>query len=173
MVLIVRGLLRRPSLSVTFYSVHIHNVVAKKRDSSTDLLRRFHKHMQQHNVDFIGGDFNMSAFSTVGDVFADPEFSVPGNSWKRRIVSAHHAKRPFEWRVDSHDCYKFNNADLALLLTFPSSFTALTRSEQAQQRRLNVQPPGTSDGKGDVDERDVVHQDHVSAYLSHIFCGHQ
>ena len=37
--LIVRGLLRRPSLSgsptVTFYSVHIHNVVAKKRDASS------------------------------------------------------------------------------------------------------------------------------------------
>ena len=23
-------------------------------------------------------------------------------------------KRPYEWRVDSHGCYKFNNADLAL-----------------------------------------------------------
>ena len=42
--LIVRGLLRRPSLSgsptVTFCSVHIHNVVAKKRDASTELLQR-------------------------------------------------------------------------------------------------------------------------------------
>ena len=83
--LIVRGLLRRPSLSgtptVTFCSVHIHNVVAKKRDASTDLLRRLHRYMQQHNVDFIGGDFNMSAFSTVGDVFSDPEFSAHGNSF--------------------------------------------------------------------------------------------
>ena len=37
--LIVRGLLRRPSLSgtptVTFCSAHIHNVLAKKRDAST------------------------------------------------------------------------------------------------------------------------------------------
>ena len=65
-VLVVRGLLRRPSLSVsptaTFCSVHIHNVVAKKRDASTDLLRRLHAHMLQHNVDFIGCDFNTSAF---------------------------------------------------------------------------------------------------------------
>ena len=42
--LIVRGLLRRPSLSgsptVTFCSVHIHKVVAKKRDASTELLQR-------------------------------------------------------------------------------------------------------------------------------------
>ena len=41
--LIVRGLLRRPSLTgsptVTFCSVHIHNVVAEKRDASTDLLQ--------------------------------------------------------------------------------------------------------------------------------------
>ena len=41
---IVRGQLRRPSLSgaptVTFCSVHIHNVVDKKRDASTDLPRR-------------------------------------------------------------------------------------------------------------------------------------
>ena len=102
--LIVRGLLRRPSLSgtptVTFCSVHIHNVVAKKRDASTDLPRRFH--MKQHNVDFIGGDFNMSAYSTVGEVFSDTEFSAPGNSFlwglgaleepnRERWVS-HHAK---------------------------------------------------------------------------------
>ena len=64
--LIVRGLLRRPSLSgtptVTFCSVHIHNVVAKKRDASTELLQFLHAKMREHNVDFIGGDFNMSAF---------------------------------------------------------------------------------------------------------------
>ena len=82
--LIVRGLLRRPSLSgsptVTICSVHIHNVVAKKRDASTELLQRLHGYLREHNVDFIGGDFNMSAFSTVGDVFTDDEFSAPGNS---------------------------------------------------------------------------------------------
>ena len=52
--------------------------------------------MKQHNVDFIEGDFNMSALSTVGDVFSDPEFSAPGNSflcgdmvrWKSSTVSA-------------------------------------------------------------------------------------
>ena len=83
--LLVRGLLRPPSLSrtptVTFCSVHIHNVVAKKRDASTELLQRVYGYMREHNVDYIGGDFNMSAFSTVGDVFSDPEFSAPGNSF--------------------------------------------------------------------------------------------
>ena len=74
--LIVRALLRRPSLSgsptVTFCSAHIHNVVAKKRDASTELLQFLHSKMLEYKVDFIGGDFNMSAFSTVSDVFSDP-----------------------------------------------------------------------------------------------------
>ena len=29
----------------------------------------FYGYMREHNVDFIGGDFDMSAFSKVGDVF--------------------------------------------------------------------------------------------------------
>ena len=54
--------------------------MAKKRDASTELLQRLCGYMREHNVDFIGGDFNMSAFSTVGDVSTDAEFSAPGNS---------------------------------------------------------------------------------------------
>ena len=49
--------------TVTLCSTHSHNAVAKKRDAFIDLLQRLHDHMVQHNVDFIGGDFNMSAFS--------------------------------------------------------------------------------------------------------------
>ena len=37
--------------------------------------------MKQHNVDFILDDFNMSALSTVGDVFSNPEFSALGSSF--------------------------------------------------------------------------------------------
>ena len=164
--LIVRGLLRRPSLTgsptVTFCSVHINNVVAKKRDASTDLLQRLHGYMREHNVDFIGGDFNMSAFSTVGDVITDDEFSAPGNSllWGLGALEEPNRecagflimpKRPYEWRVHSHGCYKFDNALLGLgprdqsahlpvflhlrntNLPGPSS---IMRSDQAQQRRL-------------------------------------
>ena len=164
--LIVRGLLRRRSLSgtptVTSCSGHIHNVMDKKRDASTDLLRRSQWYMHQHNVDFIGGDFNTSAFSTVGDVFSDPEFSAPGDSllWVLGALEEENrecigflimTKRPCEWRVDSHGCYKFDNADLALGPRDSSAhFTvflhlrttnlpnpdSITRSEQAQQRRL-------------------------------------
>ena len=123
--LIVRALLRRPSLTgtptVTFCSVHIHKVVAKKRDASTELLQRLHGYMKQHNVDFIGGDFNMGALSTVSDVFSDPEFSALGNSflwglgaleeeYRERTGFPIMSKRPYEWRVDSHGCYKFDNA---------------------------------------------------------------
>ena len=164
--LIVRALLRRPSVSgtptVTFCSVHIHNVVAKKRDASADLLQFLHAKMLEHNVDFIGGDFNMSAFSTVSDVFSDPEFSAPGHSclWGLGALDEQHRectgflimpKRPYEWRVDSHGCYKLDNSALGLgprdqsahLPVFlhlrntnipgPSS---VMRSEQAQQRRF-------------------------------------
>ena len=164
--LIVRGLLRRPSLSgtptVTFCSVHIHNVVAKKRDASTNLLRRLHGYMLQHSVDFIGGDFNMSTLSTVGDVFSDTEFSAPGNSflWGLGALEEQYRectgflimpKRPYEWRVDSHGCYKFDNAALGLgprdqtahLPVFLHLRTtnlpgpnSIMRSEQAQQRRM-------------------------------------
>ena len=127
--LIVRGLLRRPSLSesptVTLCSVHIHNVVAKKRDASTDLLRRPHGYMKQHKVDIIGGDFNMSAFCTVGDVFSDTEFSAPGNAFLWGLGALEEPnrecagflimpKRHYEWRVHSHGCYKFDNATLGL-----------------------------------------------------------
>ena len=164
--LVVHGLLCRPSLSgtptVTFCSVHIHNVVAQKRDASTDLLHRLHAHTPQHNVDFIGGYFSMSAFSSVGDVFSDPEFSAPSNSslWRRGALEDSNRectgflimpKRPCEWRVDSHGCCKFNNADLELgprdttahlplflhlrTTNFPG-LDSITRTEQAQQRRL-------------------------------------
>ena len=122
--LMVRGLLRRPSLSgtstVTFCSVHIHNVVAKKRAAS---LRRSHGYMKQYNVDFIGGVFNMSAFSTVGDAFSDTEFSAPGNSFlwglgaleepnRERTGFLIMPKRPYDWRVDTHGCYKFDDTAL-------------------------------------------------------------
>ena len=115
-------LLRRSSLSgtptVTLCSVHIHNVVAKKRDASTELLQRLHGYTKQYNVDFIGGDFNMSAFSTVGDVFSDPEFSAPGNSflWGRGAFEEQcrectgfliMPKRPYEWRVVSQGKWRW------------------------------------------------------------------
>ena len=164
--LIVRALLRRPSLSgsptVTICSAHIHNIVAKKRDASTELLQCLRSKMLEYNVDFIGGDFNMSAFSTVSDVFSDPEFSAPGHSclWGLGALDEQYRestgflimpKRPHEWRVDSHGCYNIDNSALGLgpwdqsahLPVFlrlrntdiPGPSSSM-RSEQAQQRRF-------------------------------------
>ena len=107
--------------TVTFCSVHIHNVLAKS--ASTSLFQVLHADMLQHNVDFIGGDFNVSACSTVGHLFADQEFAAPGSSllWvlgaltdtdQERPVFLIMPKRPYELRVGSHGCYTFDNAQL-------------------------------------------------------------
>ena len=133
-----------------------------RSDASTDLLQLPHGYMQQHDVDFIGGDLKMSAFSTVGDVCSDPEFSAPGNSflWGVGALKEQNRectgflimpKRPCEWRVDSHGCYKYDNAALgfgprdqtAHLPVFLYLHTtnllgpdSIMRSEHAQQRRF-------------------------------------
>ena len=121
----------------------------------------------QETWDFSGGDFNMSAFSTVGDVFADPKFSAPSNSFlwvlgaledsiRDRTGFLFMPKRSYEWRVDSHCCHKFNNADLALgprdttvhfpifSICAPPTSQALTVSRAANKPRRgtwNAKPP--------------------------------
>ena len=81
--LVVRGHLRRPpigaSKTITLCTVHLHNVVAKKRDAATALLPRLFAHMKLLEVDFVGGDFNRAAKSIVPDVFSDSEFMAPGS----------------------------------------------------------------------------------------------
>ena len=72
-------------------------------------------------------------------LFADPEFSTPGNSFLWGLGALEDSncectgflimpKRPYEWYVDAHGCYcsstNFQRPD------------SITRSEQAQQRRL-------------------------------------
>ena len=139
------------SLTVTFCSVHVHNV------------GRLHAHMVQHNVDFIGGDFNMSAFSTAGDVFENREFAALGNSLLWGLCDLDDSCRectgfiimpwrPYEWRVDADGCYKFDNAELGfghrdqtahfpvylhLRTTNLPGPDSITRSAQAQQRRMD------------------------------------
>ena len=154
--LIVRALLRRPSLSgtptVTFCSVHIHNVVAKKRDASTELLQFLHAKMLEHNVDFIGGDFNTSAFSTVSDVFSDPEFSAPCHSclWGLGALDEQHRectgflimpKRPYKLVNAAHGLGpRDQSAHLPVFLHLRNTNipepSSVMRSEQAQQKRL-------------------------------------
>ena len=116
----------------------------------------------QHNVDFIGGDINMSAFSTVADVLSDPECSAPGNSFLWGLCALEEQyrectgflimpERPYDWRVDSHGCYKFDNATLGfgprgqtahlpvflhLRTTNLPGPDSIMRIEHAQQRRM-------------------------------------
>ena len=155
--------------------------MAKKRDAPSELLQRLYGYMREHNVDFIGGEFNMNAFFTLGEVFSDTEFSAPGNSslWGLGALDKPNRecagfliepKRPYEWRVHSHGCYKFDNAPLGLgprnqsanLPVFLHLRTAdlpgpssVMRSEQAQHTTKNV-------CKDDVHDRAPVHQGHVS-----------
>ena len=104
----------------------------------------------------------MSTFSTVSDVFSDPEFSAPGHSlWGLGALDKQYRectgflimpKRPYEWRVDSHGCYKLDNAALGLGPRDQSAHlpvflhlrntnipgpNSIMRSEQAQQRRYD------------------------------------
>ena len=80
---------RHPSLSgsltVTFCS---DNVVVNQSGASTKLLQCFNGNMKKQNVDFVVGDFDMSAFSAVGDVFSDADFSAPWLFIPVGIVSA-------------------------------------------------------------------------------------
>ena len=97
------------SQAVTFCSVHLHNVVVKKRDVPTPLLQRLHAHMVRLDVDLVGGDFNISVNGPVADVFNDPEFTAPGSSplWGAGIKGANAdctgfvcmPRRPFHCRV--------------------------------------------------------------------------
>ena len=115
-----------------------------------------------YNVDFIGGDSYMSAFSTVCDVFSDPDFLAPGNSFlwglgaleepnRERTGFLMMPKRPYEWRKDSHGCHQYDNAALGfgprdqtahhpvflhLRTTNLPGPDSIMRSEHAQRRRF-------------------------------------
>ena len=155
---------------------------AKKRDASTDLLR-------QHNVDFLGSDFNMSAFSTVGDVFSDPEFSAPGNSflWGLGALEEQNRecteflimpKRPYQWRVDTQGCCKYDNASLGFglprsnrspsFISVPPTCLAPTASCAAKmpnKEKWNAGITNMTVREEDVLDCDVAHHSHVSAFL--------
>ena len=133
----------------------------------------------------------MSAFSTVGDVFSDPEFSAPGTSFLWGLGALENPdrectgflitpKRPHEWRVETHGCCKYDNAALGFgprdqtthLPVFLHLCTikqpgpdSIMRSEHAQQRGLSADMTNTSVCGDDVRDRDVAHQSHVSAHL--------
>ena len=127
--LVVCGHLRRPPVgapkTVTFCTVHLHNVVAKKRDAPTSLLQHLYAHMKRFDVDFVGGDFNMAVKGRVADVFSGAEFMAPGSSplWGAGGPEGDNVdctgfmcmpRRPFHLFVNKHGVHTFSNVQLGL-----------------------------------------------------------
>ena len=127
--LVVCGYLRRPLAggpkSVTPCTVHLHNVVAKKRDVATSLLQRLYAHMILLGVEFVGGDFNSAAEGIIADIFRDPEFMAPGSVplWGARGLVGDNEdctgflcmpRRPFYWLINKHGVHTFSNDQLGL-----------------------------------------------------------
>ena len=127
--LVVRGHLRRPPIgapkTITVCSVHLHNVVAKKRGAATSLLQRLYAHMNLLEVDFVGGDFNMAVRGPIADVFSDTEFMGPRSIplWGVGSLTLDDMdctgficmlQRPFYRFVKNHGTHTFKNAQLGL-----------------------------------------------------------
>ena len=124
-----------------------------------------------------------------GDVFSDPEFSAPGKSflWGLGALDEQYRectgflimpKRPYEWRVDTHGCYKFDSTALGfgprdqtahLLVFLHLRTTNLLFASCAVSRRnkegLSADITNTSVCGDDVLDCDVAHQSHVGAHL--------
>ena len=109
--------------TVTVCSVHLHNVVAKKRDAATSLLQHLYAHMKLCEVDFVGGDFNRAVKGPVADVFSDAEFMAPRSSplWGAGGLEGDNVdctgflcmpRRPFHWFVNKHGVHTFSNDQL-------------------------------------------------------------
>ena len=91
-------------------------------------------------------------------------------------------KRPSEWRVDTHGCYKYDNAAHGVTkpLTFlcfsifpPPTYLAPTASCTANMHNKEDWNAGITNmtvREEDVHDRDLVRQGHVSTFL-HTFCG--
>ena len=107
----------------------------------------------------------MSAFSTVGDVFTDPEFAAPGNSLLWGVGGLDETCREctgfiimprhlHTWRVKSHGCYEFDCADVGfeprdMTAHFPAP-GSIMRSDQARQRRIEFAAPGSAHLLGEL-----------------------
>ena len=122
--------------------------------------------------------------------FSDTEFSAPGNSFLWGLGALEELnrecagflimpKRPYEWRVHSHGCYKFNNAtrsvwdlETKLLIFLCSSsisvppicleIAASCVANKRNKEGLSADTTNTNVCGNDVNDRAPVHQGHVS-----------
>ena len=114
-------------------------------------LYRLHAHTVRH-VDFIGGDFNMSAFSTVGDVFTVPDFCslwqcsplgavVVWTSFaKAALASSPCLSARTTWRVQAHGCSMFDDADLGFAPSDVSAHLPVFPVSQCHTQRPGPTP---------------------------------
>ena len=165
--LVNQGHLRRPPMgapkTVTLCTVHLHNVVAKKRDAAISLLQRLYAHTKMLDGDSIGGDFNLAVRGPVADVFSDTEFMCQGTIplWRAGNLPIDASdctgficvlQRPFYWFVKNYGIHTFENAQLGLnerdesthypvfmylwATRIPGGTRASLRSDAAQARRI-------------------------------------
>ena len=187
--LVVRGHLRRPpigaSKTITLCTVHLHNVVAKKRDAATALFQRLHVHMQRLQVEFIGGDLNRAAKRIIAEVFNDPEFMAPGSVplWSAGGPEGddtdctwflYMPRRPFSWLIKQHGLYTFADKQLGLTerdesthypvfmhlwaTYLPGCTRAALRSDAAQSRRLLKATPKNERKRQRRRDKDTTHE---------------
>ena len=65
---------------ITFGTMHLHNISAKKPGVAPELLRRVDEAMRTHQVDILHGDFNMaSSLGYVSAVYDDPVYIHPND----------------------------------------------------------------------------------------------
>ena len=126
----------------------------------------------------IGGDFNMSTFSTVGDVFSDPEFAAPGYSllWSSSFFPSAHTngESTLTAATSTTTPSLASDSEIKRLTFLFSSISALptylapTASCAVNKRNkegLSADMANTSVCGDDVLDGDVAHQSHVSAHL--------
>ena len=128
----------------------------------------------------------MSAYSTVGDVFSDTEFSANGDSFlwglgaleepnRERTGFLIMPKRPYDWRVDTHGCCKYDNsalrfgprdqtAHLPVFLAPTASCSVNMRNKEG----LSADTTNKSVRRHDVLDCDVVHRSHFTFLGDHL-----
>ena len=88
-----------------------------------------------HSVDFTGGDFNMSTFSTVGDAFSDHVVECTGFIVMPQQAAHMEGSLMRLLQVDNADL-GFGPRFISVSPTFPG-LGSIMRSDQAQQRRMD------------------------------------
>ena len=108
---------------ITFGTLHLHNISAKKPAVAPELLRQVDEAMRTHQVDIVHGDFNMAAgLGYVSTVFDDLVYIHPNNKDLIWGMPQHigdccgFVLRRTHWMVDAlvskHGTWDFNYSEI-------------------------------------------------------------